>query len=39
MKKWQEWNTNVAGAFPHLAKLLIAGCPELTNQTQKIKSI
>ena len=31
MKKWQEWNTNVAGAFPHLAKLLIAGCPELTN--------
>ncbi|KAG6741280.1 hypothetical protein POTOM_054513 [Populus tomentosa] len=31
MKKWQEWNTDVAGAFPHLAKLLIAGCPELTN--------
>ncbi|RQP01775.2 hypothetical protein POPTR_017G015600v4 [Populus trichocarpa] len=31
MKKWQEWNTDVAAAFPHLAKLLIAGCPELTN--------
>nr|XP_034910621.1 putative disease resistance RPP13-like protein 1 [Populus alba] len=31
MRKWQEWNTDVAGAFPHLAKLLIAGCPELTN--------
>ncbi|KAL9380323.1 hypothetical protein Peur_025980 [Populus x canadensis] len=31
MKKWQEWNTDVAGAFPHLARLLIAGCPELTN--------
>ncbi|KAG6742392.1 hypothetical protein POTOM_053263 [Populus tomentosa] len=31
MKKWQEWNTEVAGAFPHLEKLLIAGCPELTN--------
>jgi len=30
MKKWQEWNTDVAGAFPHLANLLIAGCPELT---------
>ncbi|KAL9342921.1 hypothetical protein Peur_063352 [Populus x canadensis] len=31
MRNWQEWNTDVAGAFPHLAKLLIAGCPELTN--------
>eukprot|EP00258_Populus_trichocarpa_P028698 XP_024444717.1 putative disease resistance RPP13-like protein 1 isoform X2 [Populus trichocarpa] len=31
MKKWQEWNTDVAGAFPHLENLLIAGCPELTN--------
>nr|XP_034916735.1 uncharacterized protein LOC118050486 [Populus alba] len=30
-EKNQEWNTDVAGAFPHLAKLLIAGCPELTN--------
>ncbi|XP_073261989.1 putative disease resistance RPP13-like protein 1 [Populus alba] len=31
MKKWQEWNTDVAGAFPHLAELCLAGCPELTN--------
>jgi hypothetical protein len=31
MRNWQEWNTDVAGAFPHLAKLLIADCPELTN--------
>jgi hypothetical protein len=31
MRNWQEWKTDVAGAFPHLAKLLIAGCPELTN--------
>ncbi|KAJ6420465.1 hypothetical protein OIU84_027910 [Salix udensis] len=30
-----EWNTDVAGAFPHLAKLLIAGCPELTNGLPK----
>ncbi|KAJ6690879.1 hypothetical protein OIU74_015537 [Salix koriyanagi] len=35
MKKWKEWNTDVAGAFPHLAKLLIAGCPELTNGLPK----
>jgi len=31
MKNWQKWNTDVDGAFPHLAKLLLAGCPELTN--------
>ncbi|KAG6741281.1 hypothetical protein POTOM_054514 [Populus tomentosa] len=31
MKKWQEWKTDVDGAFPHLAKLLIVGCPELTS--------
>jgi hypothetical protein len=31
MRNWQEWKTDVAGAFPHLANLLIAGCPELTN--------
>ncbi|XP_011012194.1 PREDICTED: putative disease resistance RPP13-like protein 1 [Populus euphratica] len=31
MKKWQEWKTDVDGAFPHLEKLLIAGCPELAN--------
>ncbi|KAJ6959008.1 disease resistance RPP13-like protein 1 [Populus alba x Populus x berolinensis] len=31
MKKWQEWKTDVAGAFPHLAELFIAGCPELTS--------
>ncbi|KAJ6683363.1 hypothetical protein OIU85_007087 [Salix viminalis] len=30
MKKWKEWNTDVAGAFPHLAKLLIAEAPLLT---------
>ncbi|KAG6742390.1 hypothetical protein POTOM_053261 [Populus tomentosa] len=29
MKKWQEWKTDVA--FPHLAKLFIRGCPELTH--------
>ncbi|KAG6741276.1 hypothetical protein POTOM_054509 [Populus tomentosa] len=31
MRNWQEWKTDVAGAFPHLAYLLIVGCPELTN--------
>ncbi|KAL9380324.1 hypothetical protein Peur_025981 [Populus x canadensis] len=31
MKKWHEWKTDVDGAFPHLEKLLIAGCPELAN--------
>ena len=31
MKKWQEWKTDADGAFPHLEKLLIAGCPELAN--------
>jgi hypothetical protein len=31
MKKWQEWKTDVAGAFPHLTDLYILGCPELTS--------
>jgi hypothetical protein len=31
MKKWQEWKTDVAGAFPHLTDLNIRGCPELTS--------
>uniref|UniRef100_A0A2K1X1W2 R13L1/DRL21-like LRR repeat region domain-containing protein n=1 Tax=Populus trichocarpa TaxID=3694 RepID=A0A2K1X1W2_POPTR len=39
MKKWQEWNTNVAGAFPHLAKLLIAGCPERDPQLKGMEQM
>ncbi|KAJ6959002.1 disease resistance RPP13-like protein 1 [Populus alba x Populus x berolinensis] len=31
MKKWQEWETDVDGAFPHLADLRIRHCPKLTN--------
>ncbi|KAJ6959004.1 hypothetical protein NC653_037322 [Populus alba x Populus x berolinensis] len=31
MKKWQEWKTDVDGAFPHLAELRIKHCPTLTN--------
>ncbi|KAL9380330.1 hypothetical protein Peur_025987 [Populus x canadensis] len=31
MKNWQEWNTDVDGAFPHLAELGIRHCPKLTN--------
>ncbi|XP_034926685.1 putative disease resistance RPP13-like protein 1 [Populus alba] len=31
MRNWQEWNTDVAGAFPHLADLRIRHCPKLTN--------
>ncbi|KAJ6865892.1 disease resistance RPP13-like protein 1 [Populus alba x Populus x berolinensis] len=31
MKKWQEWKTDVDGAFPHLTHLFIVGCPELTS--------
>ena len=30
-KKWQEWKTDVAGAFPQLTDLIILGCPELTS--------
>jgi hypothetical protein len=31
MRKWKEWNTDAAGAFPHLEELWIEKCPELTN--------
>ena len=31
MKKWQEWKTDVDGAFPRLRHLFIVGCPELTS--------
>nr|XP_034893053.1 putative disease resistance RPP13-like protein 1 [Populus alba] len=31
MRNWQEWKTDVAGAFPHLAELRIRHCPKLTN--------
>jgi len=31
MKKWQEWKSDVAGAFPHLTDLNLLGCPELTS--------
>jgi hypothetical protein len=31
MLNWQEWKTDVAGAFPHLAELRIRHCPKLTN--------
>ena len=31
MKKWQEWKTDVAGAFPQLRDLNISCCPELTS--------
>jgi hypothetical protein len=31
MKNWQKWNTDVDGAFPHLAELCIRHCPKLTN--------
>ena len=31
MPQWKEWNTDAAGAFPHLEELWIEKCPELTN--------
>jgi len=31
MRNWQEWKTDVGGAYPHLAELRIRHCPKLTN--------